>query len=764
MSPPPPDPNADPPTEHPVGITKITHAGGSNETVVTPDGHHADTDVTMTTGDSIGGNAQRGNEVSAGVATAEYSANTQSEISRLNAEVARLRAELAWANQALELSREEARTMREFFNTAQKALEEQRADTKDLREDAATYRRAAQRAEETLEKEREQWRHDRNDYIHQIDELYRSRTRDISTPNSTVPATMPPDPYADPDYYDDDEGDIYDDVPMDPPSQTIAPVGQEALPVTTPVDHQPPARTQPMPPAQPSRSRAPAGAPSNTSVQPTNFPSKGPHRYSGVTRDLPANQRGSAVYPGHGKSVVTYRPIPEVPPVPTGQPEYPDEYGYIPVESLKRRHTGESNSGERYAPRGSPGFGFGRGRGDPHHYRSKSSKKADGANFEDGTLEKGDRWVVNTTNSEGAAMWRARDAQDIHSMFHGPSQTRVDPMLFRVQRGLLRNARLVPPDYWSAAHREVVRMGMLLEHDFNHPIQGTKHVSPGVVIGEHGTLSSTDMAVLRFVQSICSSGQGRTSLAQRVEQIIIDIFSRPGTYERGVALIDASASNDIFNDPLNNTVITDETRVSATHFPSPESVTPIRVIEWLWRTLRVPRSIARVIIKPFYRRRVQHTIATQQLSDLSQSPGVPEDVVSFAQSATATGQLSPARRNFIFQSSQTFAIRDLERLTWADPGQTLWRWAIPASTNPSMTARTQSEVLRADSLHENIGSIQVAWMPDNVRAMFEPRFNAAVTAWNQVDVLPAPSAPVPTSALHPGPSIPPTDDNMDSIG
>ncbi|QRV99323.1 hypothetical protein RhiJN_27342 [Ceratobasidium sp. AG-Ba] len=248
------------------------------------------------------------------------------------------------------------------------------------------------------------------------------------------------------------------------------------------------------------------------------------------------------------------------------------------------------------------------------------------------------------------------------------------------------------------------------------------------------------MAVLRFVQSICSSGQGRTSLAQRVEQIIIDIFSRPGTYERGVALIDASASNDIFNDPLNNTVITDETRVSATHFPSPESFTPIRVIEWLWRTLRVPRSIAR------------------QLSDLSQSPGVPEDVVSFAQSATATGQLSPARRNFIFQSSQTFAIRDLERLTWADPGQTLWRWAIPASTNPSMTARTQSEVLRADSLHENIGSIQVAWMPDNVRAMFEPRFNAAVTAWNQVDVLPAPSAPVPTSALHPGPSIPPTDD------
>ncbi|QRW13096.1 hypothetical protein RhiLY_12095 [Ceratobasidium sp. AG-Ba] len=128
--PPPPDPKADPPTEHPVGITTITHAGGSNETVVTPDGHHADTDVTMTTGDSIGGNAQRGNEVSAGVATAEYSANTQSEISRLNAEVARLRAELAWANQALELSREEARTTREFFNTAQKALEEQRADTK----------------------------------------------------------------------------------------------------------------------------------------------------------------------------------------------------------------------------------------------------------------------------------------------------------------------------------------------------------------------------------------------------------------------------------------------------------------------------------------------------------------------------------------------------------------------------------------------------------------------------------------------------------
>ncbi|QRV96527.1 hypothetical protein RhiJN_24545 [Ceratobasidium sp. AG-Ba] len=746
MSPPAPDPRANPPTGNPVGTTTSTHGGGSNETTVTPDGHHVDTDVTMTTGDNTGGNAQQGNEVSASIATAEYSANTQSEIPRLNAEVARLRAELARATQALELSREEARTTREFYNTAQKTLEEQRADAKDLREDVATYRRAARRAEETLEKEREQWRHDRNDYIHQIDELYRSRTRDISTPTSMAPVPMTTDPYADPDYYDDDKGDIYDDVPMDPPSQNAAPVGHEAPPATTPVDHQPPARTQPMPPAQPARSRAPTGVSSNMPAPPANFPSKGPHTYSGVTRDLPANQRGSAIYPGHSKSVVTYRPVPEVAPVPSGQPDFPGDSGYIPVESLKRRHTGESYSSERYAPRGGPGFGFGRGRGESHHYRSKSGKKADEANFEDGTLEQGDRWVVNTTDPKGAGIWCARDAQDIQSAFNGPSQTRVDPTLFRVQRGLLRNARLVPPNYRSAAHRDVIQMGTLLERNFNHPIQGTEHVSPGVVIGEHGTLSSTDMAVLRFVQAIRPSGQGRTAVAQRVEQVIVDIFSRPGTYERGVALIDATASEDIFSDPLNTTVITDETRVGPTHFPTSESVTPIRVIEWLWRSLRVPRSIA------------------GRLSDLAQSPGVPEDVVSFAQAATATGQLPPARRNFIFRSTQAFAIRDLERMTWADPGQTLWRWAIPASNNPSVTARTQSEVLRADSLHENIGSIQVAWMPDNVRTMFGPRFNAALTAWSQADVLAGPSAPNTTSAPPTAPSVQPTDENMDSAG
>ncbi|QRV96911.1 hypothetical protein RhiJN_24929 [Ceratobasidium sp. AG-Ba] len=111
-------------------------------------------------------------------------------------------------------------------------------------------------------------------------------------------------------------------------------------------------------------------------------------------------------------------------------------------------------------------------------------------------------------------------------------------------------------------------MGTLLKRNFNHPIQGTEHVSPGVQIGEHGTLSSTDMAVLRFVQAICPSGHGQTAIAQRVEQVIVDIFSRPGTYERGVALIDATASEDIFSNPLNTTVITDDTRVGPTHFPT----------------------------------------------------------------------------------------------------------------------------------------------------------------------------------------------------
>ncbi|QRV96912.1 hypothetical protein RhiJN_24930 [Ceratobasidium sp. AG-Ba] len=396
MSPPAPDPKANPPTGNPVGTTTNTHGGGSNETTVTPDGHHVDTNVTMTTGDSTGVNAQPGNE---------------SEICRLNAEVAQLRAKLARANQVLELSREEARTMREFYNTAQKTLEEQRVDAKDLRKDVVTYQHAARRAEEALEKEREQWRHDCNDYVHQIDELYRSCTRDISTPTSMAAPPMTTDQYADRDYYDEYEGDIYDDVLMDPPSQAAAPVGHEAIPATTPIDHQPPARTQPMPPAQPARSCAPMGASSNMSAPPATIPSKGPHMYSGVTRDLPANQRGNAVYPGHSKSVVAYCPVPEVAPVPVGQPEFQGHPGYMPVELLKRRHTGESYSGERYAPRA-------------------SGKKADEANFKDGTLEQGDHWVVNTTYAEGAGLWRVRDAQDIQSAFNGPAQTRVDPTLF----------------------------------------------------------------------------------------------------------------------------------------------------------------------------------------------------------------------------------------------------------------------------------------------------------------------------------------------
>ncbi|KAG9090448.1 hypothetical protein FS749_000529 [Ceratobasidium sp. UAMH 11750] len=721
MSPPSSNPKANPPAGNPARTTTNTHDGGSNEPTITS----ADVDMAMTTGDT-GENAQQGNE-----------------IGRLYEENARLRAELSRVQQALKLSREEAHTTREFFNTAKKTMEDQHADAKELREDASTYWRAARRAEDSLKQEREQWHHDRNDYIAQIDELrmelHEARMRELSTLSSSVPPLPSSVPHAGPVYEDDDDN-IYNDLPMD---TAATPLGAENIPPALP------ATIPPNPPAPSARTHAPSGANPSAPAPPATAPYQGPHTYSGVTQDLPANQRGNAIYPGHSKSVVTYRPILDVAPVPSGQPDLWGDYKFAPPDSLKRRHVGESHSGERHTPRGGTGFGFSRGRGcgGNHHYRSKSGKKADQSSFEDGSLEQGMQWVTNTTDPEGAGMWNAQDAQDIHSVFNGPSITQVDPTLFHLQQGLLRQARLLPHDVRSAAHWDIIRQGTLLERNFNHPIQGTEHVSPGVRVGEHGTLSSVDMAVTRFTQALRPTGQGRSTVAQRVEQVMIDIFPRPGTYQRGVARIDAHALNDIFSDPLNVTVITDPTRIGPSYFPTTESVTPLRVIQWLWNNIRLPWSIARVILEPFYQRR---------------SPGVPEDVVMFAQTATTPGQLPPARRNFIFIVPQSFAIRDLERITWSNPGQTLWRWIIPASTDPSLTARTQSEVLRADSSHENIGSINVTWMPDNVRALFVPRFSAAVTVWDQADVLGDADVPAPISAPSIVPSSNTTDENMDS--
>ncbi|KAG9083822.1 hypothetical protein FS749_005709 [Ceratobasidium sp. UAMH 11750] len=155
-------------------------------------------------------------------------------------------------------------------------------------------------------------------------------------------------------------------------------------------------------------------------------------------------------------------------------------------------------------------------------------------------------------------------------------------------------------------------------------------------------------------------------------------------------------------------------------------------------------------------------IATQQLANLAQSPSVPEDVVTFAQTVTAPGQLPPTQQNFISVFPQSFAIQDWECITWSNPSQMLWCWVIPALTNPSLTACTQSEVLCVDSSHENIGSINVTWMLDNIRVLFVPHFLAAITVWDQVDVLGDVTAPTATSTPPIVPSINTTDENMDS--
>ncbi|KAF8601850.1 hypothetical protein BDV93DRAFT_509697 [Ceratobasidium sp. AG-I] len=637
----------------------------------------------MNPGDSAGDGNQTRAEVSTTAPTSGTAADILPEAHRLRLELERLRGELNVARAERDIARTETAAARSMMKDYKESVEETKSRVRELRKDLDRYR-------DRRDDDREDWRLKSIDYEEQIAAL-----KHYEHLRCTQPPRVDPVPYESPEsreefysMYEDDRS-----------------AGQQSAPNTTPVRRQ-----VPLPAVESSTASTNSSAVATTTA-PTTTTAVAPataNSYSGVTQGTPAF-RG-------------YRPIEGVPPVNFGQPDkssgtaslrWADADGASQAASLKRRSTGDLNSGRgRHAPRG--GTGFSKAHGNTRVASARRAAKA--ATADD--LQFDGRHTVNTTDPAGAEAWRVLDAPTAVGLFQGGNITSLDPALHARQRTLVRHAWMVPCDRLSATQQHVLQLAQRLEQLGNHPIVLSTQIPTGVRFGEAGTYSSSraDMG----------------PIIDRVNRIIGEIFSRPDTYRRFVASIAPDVSNDIYSDPLDQTVLNAASRMNATMFPDLTSVTHRSVGLWLWNVVHVPRSIARHMLEPYFRRNQRHSIAAREFTRMDSVQGMPDDVIEWVQRAAA--QPGHLRTSFVVRTRARYAIRDLDRMVWVNLERTHWRWLTPPPTVQSAVARTTAQTLQEDVSYLEV-DLDVDWIPESVRTQFRPVYHSVFTEWEQDDLL-----------------------------
>lgn len=690
-------------------------------------------DVTMDPGDSAG----NGNDPSAAVSNtarlSEIPAELQQEVQILRLELERTQAELRLAQVQRSIAEAEAASARSMMNDMKDASGEIKGRLDELRDDVSRYKRQRNDLERRYDEAKENWRLKCHEFEDEIDTLrYELYMQGTQTQERRSTGSAP---------YDQDDPMEYNSMYGDDPAGSISSGNQpgSTMMSTPPITSSNTVVSATVP------AIAPATAPTHTSaVGTTSSQSNTPtnrsdaHSYSGVTRGTSAFQGNPQPTNRVGQTNTRGpRPFDGGPPVKfnntdkmsgTVSSRWADSEP-SQGESLKRRSTGDFGPARgRHTPRG--GTGFSRGRGNSRVSATRRAAKA--ATSDD--IEWTGRHTINNTDPEGAAAWRQLDAPSALALFQGANVTTLDPTIHARQRMLVRHARMVPRDRLSAVQQQVVQLAYHLEQMGNHPLAPVSQIPMGVRFGVDGTYSSVDMAVHRFLSSIRPENRGEDMLAilHRINRVVAEIFSRPDTYSRLVESIAPEVSDNIYSDPLDQTVLTASTRLNPSTFENAMAVTHRSVAQWLWTTIRLPRSIARHVIEPYFRRSQWHSIAVRELSRLQHTPGVPDSVVEWTQRAiTQAHQI--ARTSFVVRTNARYAIRDLNRSVWNDPSRTNWRWTIPPRLTQTAVPLTVAQILQEDASFNEV-DLDVNWIPENVRSYFLPMYLAAYTAWEQEDL------------------------------
>lgn len=367
-----------------------------------------------------------------------------------------------------------------------------------------------------------------------------------------------------------------------------------------------------------------------------------------------------------------------------------------PATGDKRKTAPTSPDGARPNPSAQPRAAPPHRAGQPSQLRPAPPRPTEG----NWILIRGSHWLRDEESPEVQA-WQNTSDLDIASLF-SPARRRETGETTRQQR-LIMSAPM-PPDRFNrsflqnSVNRAVLEWG----EQSNHPVSRGESRSGGVLIGPNLVFNPVDLNAQFFfnqLQRLNSSRGSRSRLPGALVRVIRNMFTRPGRYEQLVASLDPGATD---HGPT-ATRLDSSSAVDFSVFREPEDMTEEVAAEYLWQTLRVPRSVAQEVLQPYARR----------LARVGAAMGV------WRARVTEDRARPPAERQWQVvterEASQLFRPRSMVEFSITDvrlfASPPIVFWAMPVGPLEATV----------DELDANLG-----WIPESLREAFAADYRARV--------------------------------------
>ncbi|KAG8685857.1 hypothetical protein FRC09_014497 [Ceratobasidium sp. 395] len=294
------------------------------------------------------------------------------------------------------------------------------------------------------------------------------------------------------------------------------------------------------------------------------------------------------------------------------------------------------------------------------------------------TLVHGRHWF-DDDGSEGFRLWITLTEREITLIFSTSQHQEVGPIT-RQQQLLLQARAPSDRNYRSKLQAMVSQYVADLGNNTTHPVVRLASRSPGVLMGQNHVYNHVDYGVQLFFHALQrmhnSLNDGYTCHYAALNRAMHTVLARPGKYNR-----------------------LPEYAFNAGAFAEPSEITKLDAVQYMWDTLRNPRSIANTTLEPFARRLARHNIAMDVLRGMIQRDrGLPEAQQSLH--GVTEGQ---AMQAFRARLGLAFTIRSVS-VYWSTP---IVLWPVPNDWMVSMI---------------NQVNVSMDWLPESIRTAFEDEY------------------------------------------
>lgn len=315
---------------------------------------------------------------------------------------------------------------------------------------------------------------------------------------------------------------------------------------------------------------------------------------------------------------------------------------------------------------------------------------------EEWLLVRNTHWLRRDNSAEVQA-WINTPDTEILSIFSNSRRTELGAIT-RLQR-LIMSAPM-PPErvnrsyVQNAVNRAVLDWG----NQSNHPATRDAGRSGGVLQGANLAYNPVDMTAQLFFNQLSriNSPRGRSDRhGVAVTRIARGIFARRNRYDILVEELDPDATDP----PPTATRLDQSSSFDFSSFQSPEQISERDVAAYLWRTLRVPRSIASTVFVPYARRLARVSIATELLRTR-----LAEDAALPAEERRWNGVTERmAAQSFRPRSALSFPVRTVSLFS-SGP---IVHWLLPVGEFAASTEEVDANL---------------EWLPEAVREEFRAEY------------------------------------------